>query len=353
LGRQLRVRPKLADVARAAGVSPATVSRVINNPDIVRPEIQAKVRKAIVSLKFSPDPAARALKSRRSWTIGAVVPTLGVAIFADGIGALQGRLREHGYTLLIANSEYDPRKELEEVRVLLDRGVDGIVLVGDVFDPKIRKLVKQHSSSMVTTYVSKSQHGIPAIGIDNAAATYSMARYLLELGHRKFGIITDAARKNDRTEARRHGAERALAEMGIGGFERHVVGVSYSVANGRAGLRELVSRDPDITAVICTSDALAIGALVESRAHGLVVPRDLSITGCDDIEISAHTEPPLTTIHVPAADIGRLAADHIVSSISGSAVPRATLLEADIVFRNSCAPPRKEKLRQSKSFAVG
>jgi LacI family transcriptional regulator len=346
----LVIRTKLADVARAAGVSPATVSRVLNNPEIVRPEVQARVREAIGHLRFTPNSAARALKSRRSWAIGSVVPTLGVAIFADGIGALQSRLREHGYTLLIANSEYDPKRELEEVSVLLDRGVDGIVLVGEVFDPNIRKLAKQRSSPIVTTYIYKSKHRVPAIGIDNATATYSMARYLLDLGHWNFGMITDAARKNDRTEARRHGAERALAEAGISGFESHVVGVSYSIANGRVGLRKLLSRDPGITAVICTSDALAIGALVESRALGLGVPRDLSITGFDDIDISAHTEPPLTTIHVPASEIGRLAADHIVSCISGSPVPRTSQLAAEIVFRGSCAPPRKGKL-STLSFA--
>jgi LacI family transcriptional regulator len=345
LNRVSRLRPKLADVARQAGVSPATVSRVLNNPEIVRPEIQARVRAVIGDLRFRPNLAARALKSRRSWAIGSVVPTLGVAIFADGIGALQGRLGERGYTLLIANSEYDPKKELVEIGVLLDRGVDGIVLVGELSDPKIRKLVKQHSCPVVTTYVSKSQYGVPAVGIDNATATYALARYLLELGHRTFGMITDTARKNDRTEARRNGAERALAEAGINGFESHVVGVPYSVANGRAGLRELLSRDPDITAVICTSDALAIGALVESKALGLVVPRDLSITGFDDIEISAHTDPPLTTVHVPASDIGRLAADHIISCISGSKVPQASQLAAEIVFRNSCAPLRERKLR--------
>src|SRR5665647_68946 len=110
-------RPKLADVARMAGVSSATVSRVLNHPEIVRPDVQAKVRRAITELGYAPDAVARALSLGRSSTIGAIVPTLGIAIFADGTTALQSRLREHGYTLLIANSEYDPDKELEEIRV--------------------------------------------------------------------------------------------------------------------------------------------------------------------------------------------------------------------------------------------
>ena len=334
-------RPKLKDVARAAGVSPATVSRVLNNPKIVRPTIQAKVQRAIISLGFTPDAAARALKSRRSRTIGAVVPTLGVAIFADGIGALQGRLREHGYTLLVANSEYEPEKELQEISVLLDRGVDGIVLVGDAFSSGVKVLAKRHDASLVTTYVGKSRHGIPAVGIDNAEVMYRMTQYLSGLGHREFGIITDEAKTNDRTRARCNGALKALKEGGIRLGESRTVKVTYSVASGRAGLRKLMASDPAVTAVLCTSDALALGALAESKALGLLVPKDLSITGFDDIEISAHTDPPLTTVKMPAFEIGCLAADHIVASIAGQAVPMSTNLFAQMVIRESCAAPRR------------
>ena len=340
MSKGARGRPKLSDVASAAGVSPATVSRVLNNPKIVRPAVQAKVQRAIVSLGFTPDAAARALKSRKSRTIGAVVPTLGVAIFADGITGLQNRLRDHGYTLLIANSEYDAGKELQEVRVLLDRGVDGIVLVGHAFASRARKLVKEHGVPLVTTYVSQSRHLIPSVGVDNAMAMYKMARYLLDLGHREFGIITDAAIRNDRTEARREGIVKALGEAGIRIGKARVVQVAYSVANGRSALRKLIATNPEVTAIMCTSDALAIGALAESRALGLVVPRDLSITGYDDIDMAAHTDPPLTTVNVPARDIGRLAADHLIAAIGGLASPMSSELPAAIVIRGSCAPPR-------------
>jgi LacI family transcriptional regulator len=339
--RESKPRPKLRDVARAAGVSPATVSRVLNNPKIVRPTIQVKVRRAIVSLGFTPHAAARALKSRRSRAIGAVVPTLGVAIFADGIEALQGRLRDHGYTLLIANSEYDPEKELQEISVLLDRGVDGLILVGDTFAPAVRALARRHAASLVTTYICKSRYGIPAVGIDNAKATYRMTQYLIGLGHREFGIITDGAERNDRTQARCDGVLRALEESGIRLAQSRILKVIYSVANGRAGLRKLMDTDPEITAVVCTSDALALGALAESKALGLLAPRDLSITGFDNIDISAHSDPPLTTVNVPAVDIGRLAADHVVTSIAGLPVPMSSNLPAQMVIRESCAAPRE------------
>jgi LacI family transcriptional regulator len=346
-----RVRPKLADVARAAGVSSATVSRVLNNPDLVRPAVQTKVYRAIDSLGFTPDAAARALKSRRTRTVGAVVPTLGVAIFATGITGLQNRLRENGYTLLIANSEYDPTKELQETRVLLDRGVDGLVLVGDANLARASALAKQYGVPLVTTYVCTTRHKVPSVGMDNAESMKSMATYLLGLGHRQFGMITDAAVSNDRTEARRGGAMRALLQAGVDLEASRVMEVPYSVANGRAGLRTLLDAHPEITAVMCTSDALALGALAESRTLGLSVPRDLSITGYDDIEMSAHSDPPLTTVNVPALEIGRLAADRLVASMAGLATPPSSELPATLVLRESCATPRMRSAAALKRFS--
>lgn len=179
------------------------------------------------------------------------------------------------------------------------------------------------------------------MGIDNAEVMYRMTQYLIGLGHREFGIITDAAKRNDRTQARCNGVLRALKTGGIHLVESRIVKVTYSVANGRAGLRKLMDSDPQITAIVCTSDALAVGALVESKALGLMVRRDLSITGFDDIDISAHTDPPLTTVNVPAFDIGRLAADHVVASIAGLPVPMSSHLPARMVIRVSCAAPHK------------
>src|SRR5690606_8236017 len=118
-----------------------------------------------------------------------------------------------------------------------------------------------------------------------------------------------------------------------------VVEVSYSVANGRRGLRTIMDLHPEITAVVCTSDALAIGALTESRALGYAVPRDLSITGYDDIDMAAHTEPPLTTVHVPAAEIGRRAADHIMATVAGDSIPPPVALPAPLVLRGSSGAP--------------
>lgn len=333
-------RPKLSDVARLAEVSPATVSRVLNHPDIVRPDLQSRVRHAIAKLGYTPDAMARALSLGRNNTIGAVIPTLGMTIFANGTAALQGRLREYNYTLLIANAEYDPDRELEEIKVLLERGVDGLVLVGDRISADALTLTRQYRVPLVTTYVSESQFSVPAIGIDNAEAMHQVLQMLLDLGHREFGIITVYPAHNDRQQARRHGLYAAFEAARIQLPPHRIAEVPYSVSHGRAAFRRLMTADPGITAVICSSDAFAIGALAESRVMGLAVPGDVSITGYDDVDIALHTDPPLTTVNVPAALIGRLAADHIVATLDGRPPPPTTKLPAQLVMRGSTAPPR-------------
>jgi LacI family transcriptional regulator len=340
-------KSKLEDVAKRAGVSLATVSRVLNHPSIVRPELREKVARAVAELSYTRDGAARALASRRSHTIGAVVPTLGISIFAEGVEALQNRLSEHGYTLLLANSQYDPGKEIQEVRTLLERGVDGIVLVGDASSREVHELVRQHAVPVVITYVARSKRGLPAIGIDNAAATREMTRYLISLGHREFGVIANVPASNDRSRARLEGVVETLADQGISLPRSRVVRTSQSLAHGRMGLRQLVEAYPQITALVCTTDTLAAGAMAEARAMGINVPGSLSITGFDDIEISAQLDPPLTTVAIPVAEIGRAAADHLVNAIAGLPISSAIELPFRLVIRGTTAKPRPGTPRKS------
>lgn len=343
-------RATLADVAYNAKVSPATVSRVLNHPEIVRPEVRDRVVRSISKLSYTRDSAGRALKSGRTFTIGAVVPTLGVGIFADGVEALQNRLSEHGYTLLVANSQYDSIKEFAEVQSLLERSVEGLVLVGDDHLPKLPKLLRRFGTPFVTTYICKSHNGTPAIGIDNVGAACELTRYLLNLGHRIFGVITNLPVTNDRSLARHAGIVSALSEAGLTLPESRVIGAVHSVAQGREALRILMSQDPSITAVMCTTDTLAIGALAEARALGLSVPQRLSITGFDDNEVAAQLDPSLTTVNVPAAEIGRNAADYVLGALAGSARKWPARLPYRLIIRDSTMAPRTSSMASDKRF---
>jgi len=342
IAAKIHVKPKvkIEDVARQAAVSAATVSRVLNHPEIVRPELRDKVTRAIANLSYTRDSAARALKSGRMRTIGAIVPTLGLGIFADGVEALQNRLSESGYTLFIANSQYDQRRELQELQSLIERGIDGIVLVGGSHGQELRALIQQAGVPVITTYVSKAQGGIPAIGIDNQRATRELTQYLLELGHVRFGTIANVPPSNDRSRARLDGIQKALAEAGIHLRPSQIIRADYSLAQGRSALRQLLNDHPDITAVICTTDTLSIGAMAEARRMGISVPQQLSITGFDDVALSAQVDPPLTTISIPAAEIGRGAADYLINAIAGMPIPKSVQLPYRLIIRASTAPPR-------------
>ena len=330
---------RLIDVARRAGVSTASVSRVLNTPEKVSRELREQVEAALKELRYVPHGAARALASQRSRTIGAVVPTLGISIFAAGVEALQTRLHEVGYTLLIASAEYDLAKELELTRSLIERGVDGLVLVGAEHLKALEELLDASGLPHVNTYVYDASAARPCVGIDNRAATYRLTRHLIELGHRAFAILTSPRRNNDRVSARFAGIKACLDEHGIEVPPEAVVEVPYTIADGRAGTRALLASGHPFTALPCTTDVIAFGALAECRARGIAVPAEVSITGFDDLEPAAHLDPPLTTLVVPTEELGRRAADYLLDRIAGRTVLDHIELAASLILRGSTAPP--------------
>lgn len=334
-----RARAKLSDVAKVAGVSPATVSRVINSSEKVSAALRQRVGTAIEKLRYVPNGAARVLASRQSRTIGAVVPTLDIAIFAAGVAALQARLNEAGYTLLVANAEYDPNKEAQEVRALIERGVDGLVLVGGSHAPDIYELLQSRGIPYVNTYHYASDKKHPCIGIDNHLAAGRVVDYLYDLGHREFAVITSPVKHNDRIAARRDGFVERLAAHGVKPPARRVLEVPYSMADGRVALRSVVEGRRRITAVICTNDVLAIGALFECRALGVTVPQALSVTGFDDLDLAMHMDPGLTTVHVPAGELGQRAAELVLAQINRTEVPERVELAANLILRASTGRP--------------
>ncbi|SDR12607.1 transcriptional regulator, LacI family [Rhizobiales bacterium GAS191] len=330
----------LGDVARHAGVSPASVSRVFNHPAKVSPEVRERIMRSVEALGYVPDGAARALASRHSRTIGNVVPTLGIGIFAAGVGAMQRRLEECGYQLLVAASDYDEAKEASQVRALIERGVEGIALVGHRHAPELYRLLRSRQLPYVNTYEFDGRNPHPCVGFDNRHGAFGLTRYLLELGHRAFGIITAPPTLNDRIAARLKGVLDCLHEHGIKVPPQHVAEVAQTIPAARQAMRALLTQHPDLTAICCTTDTLAIGVLFECRALGIPVPEHISVTGFSDLEIVAHLDPPLTTVHIPADRIGSTIADFLLDRIDGRAGPDKIELEAEIVIRQSTGPVR-------------
>lgn len=335
--KRFQAQPTLADVAAAAGVSTATVSRCLNAPASVRAATRARVEDAVRRLGYEADATARALASRRSLTIGAIVPTLDNAIFAAGIEGLQRALTAEGYTLLIASHEYDLDQELAQARTLLSRGIDGLFLIGKDHHPELRARAAARGAPTVLGWTLSETE--PSIGFDNARAAAALADYLWSIGHRRFGMIAAPTAENDRARERLEGVRAALARRGVTLDPACVVERAYGLEEGREGLRALMAREPRPTAIVCGNDVLAFGAMFEAQAMGLSVPDDVSIAGFDDLPLAAQLGPGLTTVGVPASLIGARAAEHLIRRISGQTVATATEVPTRLIVRGSTAPP--------------
>jgi LacI family transcriptional regulator len=335
--------PTIGDVARRARVSTATVSRVVNLPDSVRPEMRHRVETAVAQLGYVPHAGARTLKSRRTGTIGAVFPTIDNAIFAKAIDALQRRLAEAGYQLLIATHDYSPATEESQALNLRARGADALLLCGVGQRASLLARLKSRAVPVVHVMSWPPPPGLACVGFDNARAMAQAVRYLLDLGHRRIAMLAGVTRDNDRAAARLAGVRDALAAAGLPLPASRVVERRYGIAPAREGLQQLMKGNAAArpTAVVCGNDVLAFGALFEAQRLGIDVPRELSIVGFDDLELASHLQPALTTVHVPAEAMWRRATEQVLAELAGEEAPPSSEVEVSLGVRGSTGPPPK------------
>lgn len=336
--------PTLADVARAANVSTATVSRCLNSPEKVGEGTRVKVMKAVEDLGYSPNFGARALAAKRTNTVGAIIPTMDNAIFARGIQAFEEELNRFGMTLLVASSNYLPSREEDQIRTLVARGADALLLIGYDRDPSIYRFLERQGIPTIIAWAHQKDNPLHSIGFDNRAALRMLATHVLDVGHRHIGFISAHQKTNDRARERVKGALDALADFGLDPASLIVKETNYSITNGATAFAELMHDAPQVTAVLCGNDVLAIGALKMAKQMGLRVPQDISITGFDDIELATIAEPELTTIHVPHRQMGRQAAQYLANIIIDRTQPAAPQpLETVYCARQTLGAPRALK----------
>lgn len=334
-------QPNIEDVAAAAGVSTATVSRVLNKPASVREALRGRVIEAVTRLGYVPHAGARALKLQRSGTVGAIFPTIDNAIFAQAIDALQQRLADAQLQLLIATSGYDVDTEARQAMNLVTRGADALALCGIGQSPQLLQFLRQRELPTVHAMTYPTPPGMVCVGFDNARAIGQAVRYLLDLGHRRIAMLAGIVRNNDRAAARVAGVRQALENAGVGLAPQHLVERRYGLAEAREGFRALMSAVPAPTAIVCGNDVLAFGALLEAARMGIDVPGALSIVGFDDLEMARHIRPALTTLHVPTQQMWRAVADRLVAALGQLPVPAATEVEVELVVRESTGPVRQ------------
>ncbi|MDX8352927.1 LacI family DNA-binding transcriptional regulator [Cognatiyoonia sp. IB215182] len=331
--------PTLNDVAMQAGVSTATVSRCLNEPEKVTAKTREKVMATVTALGYSPNFGARAMATQRTNTIGAVIPTMENAIFARGLQAFQEELWRLGFNLMVASSSYQRELEVAQVRSLVARGADALLLIGHIRDPQIYALLDAQQIPSLVTWTYDPSAARPSVGFDNCAAMRDMARKVLELGHQRLAMMTAPLARNDRAQARLLGLKDAMVEFGLNSDALPIVEYPYGIENGAIGFAALMQGSTKPTAIFCGNDVLAVGALRGARDMGLNVPGDVSIIGFDDIELSQVTYPLLTTVHVPHRDMGQRAARALVRHLNDDAPLESQELHTELRLRASLGPP--------------
>ena len=331
--------PTIDDVAREAGVSTATVSRCFNTPERVVEKTRVRVFKAVTELGYTPNFGARAMAAKRTNTVGAIIPTMENAIFARGLQAFQEELGRNGFTLLVASSSYQPELEENQIRTLLARGADALLLIGFDRTDEIYHFLAKQKIPTVVAWSYRRDHSVLSIGFDNRSAMKELADRVFALGHRNVAMISAPYEHNDRARERVEGTLEAAREVGLDPDTLKIIETPYSIENGANAMRSLMAEENRPTAVFCGNDVLAVGALGACKALGLSVPQDVSITGFDDIELAQIADPPLTTVHVPHRQMGRQAASMLVSAIRRSGKLESERLATELVIRQSLSSP--------------
>lgn len=338
-GRKKRGSVTIREIADEVGVSTATVSRTINSPERVKKKTRDKILKIIRDRHYVSDARAVSLASQRSRTIGVLIPTIVNSIYASFTQAIQQACQEAGYTVLIGITEYSGTTEFELVTRLLERRVDGLIFTGVKRDPVLYERVGRLGVPFITTWRSSRYKQIPSFSFSNYDAATTAMAHLLELGHRRIGLICGKTDRNDRALERRRAYVDALAGSGLEADPRLMQECDFEFTEGQLAMQRILGVKPGVTAVFSANDIQAVGAIHACRDLGYAVPHDISIIGFDDHPITEHITPQLTTIRVPAHDMGELATKSLITAISRQEQPQSARLKTQLVVRASTQKP--------------
>jgi LacI family transcriptional regulator, gluconate utilization system Gnt-I transcriptional repressor len=309
----------LRDVAKLAGVAPITASRALNNPSQVSPDVLQKVTDAVARTGYVPNRMAGGLASLRSRLIAAVVPSTVVSVFMETIEALNGTLFEAGYQLMLGQTSYDAEREEQLLEAIIGRRPDGIFLTGILPPGKGRTRLLASGIPVVETWDLTPTPVDMLIGFSHMEIGQAVARFLAGKGHGQLALI----RANDARAARRAAAFKdTVGQLGLPPVVDINVGSSRNLQSGRQAMAGLLAGHPQVTAVFCSSDLLALGALTEVRAQNLPIPQRMAVVGFGDVPFVAGMLPAMTTVRINGASIGAQAARFLVDRAEGRDVPQ-------------------------------
>ncbi len=331
----------IADVAHRAGVSTATVSRVLSGAAPAREATRTRVLEAAEALGYRPSGLGRALKRRATLTIGLLVTDIGNPFFPQIVRAVEDEAHARGYGVVLGNASDDPDRELAYIDLLLDRRVDGLIVASSRATRRHADRLAAARMPVVLLNSEAPAAGLHGLATDHRAGARLAVEHLLALGHRRIVHIGAADALAAAAAPRREGLRGGMAAAGLDPDSLIVVTSDGTVEGGARAAAAMLRGDTRPTAVACYNDLVAIGVLRTLRQAGVAIPGEMSVVGFDDIELAAWTDPPLTTVRQPTGELGRRAVERIASALSGTApAPSLEILAPSLVVRGTTAPPR-------------
>jgi len=336
-----RPQPTIHQVAKRAGVSTATVSRVLTQPAVVAPATRQRVQRAVDALGYTPNSAASNLRTLRTRKLLVTVPDISNPFFSQILQGIEDAALRAGYAVLVGDTQHDEQREEGYARMLKRREADGLIFLGHRLPKEAAALVRAAAPAcapVVNGCEFSPKLGIPGVHIDNAKAAAEAMAHLYSLGHRRIGIVTGplvSPLSRDRLRGATLQARRAGAGRGL-----MVVQGDFSIESGVAAGGRLFRERFAPTAVFCFNDEMAIGVLNAARQRGLAVPRDVSVVGFDDIRFAQYSEPALTTVAQPMREIGERLVRMILDILErGVSNPESITLPHRLVLRATTGRP--------------
>ena len=328
------------EVAKRAGVSTATVSRVLSQPDVVAPDTRRKVMAAVERLGYTPNAAATNLRTLRTKKFVVSVPDISNPFFSLILQGIEDTAGREGYSVLLGDTQHDEQREERYALMLRRKEADGLIFLGHRLPKEAAALVRSRPpgrAPIVNGCEFSPRLGIPSVHIDNATAASDAMDHLYRLGHRRVGIVTGplvSPLSRDRLRGATSRAKKAGAERDF-----IVMNGDFSIESGAVAAERLLGRKEAPTAIFCFNDEMAIGVIDTARRRKLRIPDDLSVVGFDDIRFARYTDPPLTTVAQPMRQIGEGTVRLLLEILQGRGSPESVTLPHMLVVRSSTAPP--------------
>lgn len=326
----------IKDVAREAGVSIATVSRVLNDIDVVNEDTKKKVLDAIKKLGYRPNIVARSLKTQRTKTIGILIPDISSQFYPEIVRGAEDVANIYDYNVILCNSDFDVEKEKEYLRVLKEKMVDGVIYMSSSLNDEILDLINELDLKTILVETKDKEGTLPSVTIDNVSATYEGSKYLIEKGLKNLAFIGVNSDNKNAWGDRYLGYKKAMDEAGLEVNEELVYFNNLKVKTGYEGAVEIINSGKKFDGIVCASDEIAMGAINALRDNNIKVPEEVSVIGFNNNYASAIFYPKITTISQPSYDMGSVAMRMLIKLLNKKELEEGHyVLDFELIERES------------------